>query len=63
MAEINKLSVNKVLNKLRSEDAKNSTTLEQLDDKIKALDEETQRLRAQRNRLKHGRRVDKMPPE
>jgi uncharacterized small protein (DUF1192 family) len=63
MAEINKLSVNKVLNKLRSEDAKNSTTLEQLDDKIKALDEETQRLRAQRNRLKHGRRADKMPPE
>jgi uncharacterized small protein (DUF1192 family) len=58
MAEINKLSVNKVLNKLRSEDAKNSTTLEQLDDKIKALDEETQRLRAQRNRLKRGRGKD-----
>jgi uncharacterized small protein (DUF1192 family) len=58
MAEINKLSVNKVLNKLRSEDAKNSTTLEQLDDKIKALDEETQRLRAQRNRLRRGRGKD-----
>jgi hypothetical protein len=55
MAEINKLSVNKVLNKLRSEDAKNSTPLEQLDDKIKAIDEETQRLRAQRNRLKRNR--------
>jgi uncharacterized small protein (DUF1192 family) len=61
MAEINKLSVNKVLNKLRSEDAKNSTTLEQLDDKIKVLDEETQRLRAQRNRLKRGRGPDKTP--
>ncbi len=58
MAEINKLSVNKVLNKLRSEDAKNSTTLEQLDDKIKALDEETQRLRAQKNRLRRGRGTD-----
>ena len=58
MAEINKLSVNKVLNKLRSEDAKNSTTLEQLDDKIKALDEETKRLKAQRNRLKRGRGAD-----
>jgi uncharacterized small protein (DUF1192 family) len=58
MAEINKLSVNKALNKLRSEDAKNSTTLEQLDDKIKALDEETQRLRAQRNRLRRGRGKD-----
>ncbi len=63
MAEINKLSVNKVLNKLRSEDAKNSTTLEQLDDKIKALDEETQRLRAQRNRLKRGRGADTTPSD
>jgi len=58
MAAINKLSVNKVLEKLRSNDAKHSTTLEQLDDKIKALDEETQRLRAQRNRLKRGRGKD-----
>jgi uncharacterized protein YdcH (DUF465 family) len=55
MAEINKLSVNKVLDKLRSNDAKNSTKNEQLDDKIKALEEETQRLRAQRNRLKRDR--------
>jgi len=55
MAEINKLSVNKVLDKLRSNDAKNSTKAEQLDDKIKALEEETRRLRAQRNRLKRGR--------
>jgi len=55
MAVINKLSVNKVLDKLRSRDAKNSTKNEQLDDKIKALEEETQRLRAQRNRLKRDR--------
>ena len=56
MAEINKLSVNKVLDKLRSNDAKNSSKMQQLDDKIKALDEETQRLRAQANRLKRGRK-------
>jgi hypothetical protein len=55
MAEINKLSVNKVLDKLRSNDAKNSTKMEQLDDKIRALEEETQRLRAQKNRLRRGR--------
>jgi hypothetical protein len=55
MAEINKLSVGKVLDKLRSDDAKNSSKIEQLDEKIKTIDEETQRLRAQRNRLKRGR--------
>jgi uncharacterized small protein (DUF1192 family) len=55
MAEINKLSVNKVLDKLRSDDAKNSSKIQQLDDEIKALDEETQRLKAQRYRLKRGR--------
>ena len=55
MAEINKLSVNKALDKLRSSDAKNSTKAEQLDDKIRTLEEETQRLRAQRNRLRRGR--------
>jgi uncharacterized small protein (DUF1192 family) len=55
MAVINKLSVNKVLDKLRSNDAKNSTKMELLDDKLEALNEETERLRAQRNRLKQGR--------
>jgi uncharacterized small protein (DUF1192 family) len=60
MAEINKLSVNKVLEKLRSNDAKDDRSkIEKLDDKIKALDEETQRLRAQRNRLRRGRGTDK----
>jgi uncharacterized small protein (DUF1192 family) len=54
MAEINKLSVEKVLNKLRSNDASNSSSIEQLDEKIKATDEEIQRLKAARARLKRG---------
>jgi len=54
MAEINKLSVEKVLNKLRSNDASSSSRIEQLDDKIKTTDEEIQRLRAARARLKRG---------
>jgi len=43
------LIVGKALDKLRSNDA---GKIEQLDDKIKAHDEETQRLRAQRNCLR-----------
>ena len=54
MAEINKLSVSKVLDKLRSNDAKNSSNIEQLDEKIKTADEELKRLRTQRNRLKRS---------
>lgn len=55
MAEINKLSVNKVLDKLRSSDARDDRSkIEKFDDKIAALDEEIQRLRAQKNRLKRG---------
>jgi len=57
MAEINKLSVGKVLDKIRSNDAKNSTNVERLDDKLKTIGEEMQRLRAQRNRLKRGPRA------
>ena len=57
MAVVNKLSVEKVLDKLRSNDAKNSSKTEQLDEKIRTLDEEMQRLRAQRNRLKRGPRT------
>ncbi len=57
MAEINKLSVGKVLEKLRSNDAKNSSRIEQLDEKMKIIDEERQRLRAQRNRLRRGPRA------
>jgi len=56
MAVVNKLSVEKVLEKLRSNDAKNSSKTEQMDEKIRTLDEEMQHLRAQRNRLKRGRR-------
>jgi uncharacterized protein involved in exopolysaccharide biosynthesis len=59
MAEINKLSVEKVLNKLRSNDASNSSRIEQLDEKIKATDEEIQRLRAARARLKRGQPATK----
>ena len=54
MAEINKLSVGKVLDKLRSNDASNSSRIEQLDEKIKTTDEEIQRLRAARARLRRG---------
>jgi hypothetical protein len=55
MAEINKLYVGKVLDKLRSNDAPKNTRIEQLDEKIKATDEEILRLRAARLRLKRGR--------
>ena len=59
MAEINKLSVEKVLNKLRSNDASESSRIEQLDEKIKATDEEIQRLRAARARLKRSQPATK----
>ena len=55
MAEINKLSARKVLDKLQSNDAKNSSNIEQLDEKIKTIEEETQRMRTARQRLKRGR--------
>lgn len=54
MAEINKLSVGKVLDKLRSNDAPKNSKIEQLDEKIKTTDEEIQRLRAARARLRRG---------
>ena len=53
MAEINKLSVGKLLDKLRSDDAKNSK-INQIDKKVEATDEEIQRLRAATRRLKPG---------
>jgi hypothetical protein len=52
MAEINKLSVGKVLDKLRSNDAPKDSKTTQLDRKIKTIDEEIQRLRAASRRLK-----------
>jgi hypothetical protein len=58
MAETTKLSVEKALNKLREADARKSKTT--VDDKIDALEEEAQRLRAQRLRLEgHQRRSTK----
>jgi hypothetical protein len=54
MAEINKLDVGKVLDKLRSDDAERTTKTQQLDDKIQAIDEEVARMRAQVRRLKPG---------
>jgi len=48
MAEINKLSVGKVLDKLRSNDAPKRSK----DEKARATEEELQRLRAAARRLK-----------
>ena len=59
MAEITKLSVGKVLDKLRSADAPKNSKIMQLDEKISAVDEETQRLRAARLRLKRGQPTGK----
>ena len=50
MAEINKLSVEKTLNKIRADDAKQSKEAA-FNDKIDVLDEEIGRMRAQRLRL------------
>jgi len=55
MADIKKLSVGKVLDKLRRNDAPDKTRTMELDDKIKAAEEEIQRLRAARLRVKRGR--------
>ena len=54
MAEITKLSVGKVIEKLRSNDAPKSSKIEQLDEKIRTADEEIRRLRAARARLRRG---------
>ena len=50
MAEINKLSVEKTLNKIRADDAKQSKEAA-FNDKIDVLNEEIARMRAQRLRL------------
>jgi len=50
MTETTKLSVEKALEKLREADEPRSR-IARLDDEIEELDEETQRLRAQRLRL------------
>ncbi|MGO8913568.1 MAG: hypothetical protein ACLQDM_30195 [Bradyrhizobium sp.] len=55
MAEINKLSVGKVLDQLRSNEAPKTSRMMQLEEKIKTTDEEIRRLRAAKLRLKRGR--------
>jgi len=54
MAETSKLSVGKVLDKLRGAGAPQQTKLQQLEEKIKAQDQEIARLRAERRRLQAG---------
>jgi hypothetical protein len=57
MAEINKLSVGQVLDKLRSNDVTKSK-ITRLDEKTEALEQEIQRLRAARRRLERNQRAD-----
>jgi hypothetical protein len=57
MAEINKLSVGKVLDRLRSNNAPKSSKTTQLEKKIETTDEEIQRLRAAVRRVKPGPRT------
>ena len=57
MAKINKLSVGKVLDKLRRNDAPEKSMLEQLDDKAEKMQQEIQRLRTATRRLKSGPRA------
>jgi hypothetical protein len=54
MAVVTKLSVGKALDKLRRNDAPEKSRMMQLDEKIKATEEEIQRLRTARRRLKRG---------
>jgi TolA-binding protein len=59
MAETTKLSVEKALNKLREADTQNSKSTRH-EEQIDALDEEIERMRAQRLRLEaHQRRSTK----
>ncbi|MDR3486095.1 MAG: hypothetical protein P4M05_14455 [Bradyrhizobium sp.] len=54
MAEIAKLSVGKVLDKLRSADAPKGSKTMRLEEDVRAVEEEVQRLRTARLRLKRG---------
>jgi hypothetical protein len=56
MAEINKLSPEKALDKLRKSDPKSKNTI--LDEKTEALNEEIRRMRAQRLSLERRRKGD-----
>lgn len=57
MAEINKLSVGKVLDKLRRNDAPKKSKIMRLEEEAEKMDEEIQRLRAATRRLKSGPRA------
>jgi hypothetical protein len=58
MAETKKLSVEKALNKIRSDEATKSRS-ERRDEKMEVLDEEIKRMKAQRLRLeRHQRKRD-----
>jgi hypothetical protein len=58
MAETKKLSVEKALNKIRSDEATKSRS-ERRDENMDALDEEIKRMKAQRLRLeRHQRKRD-----
>ena len=58
MADTEKLSVEKALNKIRAED-KPKTQSEKRDEEMEELDEEIKRMRAQRARLdRHQRKRD-----
>jgi hypothetical protein len=56
VAEINKLSVSKVLDKLRSNDAPKKSSKTALEKNLEAADEELERLRAATRHLKPGKR-------
>jgi len=55
MAKINKLSVGQALDKLRRPDVQSKQT--RLDEKMDALDEDMQRMRATRRRLERDQRA------
>ena len=55
MAEINKLSAGQALDKLRRPDVQSKQT--RLDDKMNALNEDIQRMRATRRRLERDQRA------
>ncbi|HLX14246.1 MAG TPA: hypothetical protein VKS24_03450 [Bradyrhizobium sp.] len=54
MAEIAKLSVGKVFEKLRSADAPKRSKMMRLEEEVRTAEEEVQRLRTARVRLKRG---------
>ena len=58
MAEINKLSVRQALDKLRRPDVQSKQT--RLHEKMDALDEDMQRMRATRRRLERDQRAAEM---